>query len=311
MKKNITFLCLLLVGNSFAFKPTANSLFKNLNNMDISENTTIITYSINKISSTGSQYYFNKFYFEQDNLTNGNVCQLNYAGGILNSSNVDEINCFRKKNLLDNTTKLQSIFYSVIAMFAQNSSDLMLKFLKKNGSEIKSNEELINQTQNFYLYQYKGYLKAKSEGSEEVENPLVTEDYDKNEKIKKVLSESYLREDNLVKRVKNGNNFYWKVEDSVVSATFNNDKNELVKMTLNIDEEVYELVFKNYLLMSSSFKHPETIEIKTPQAITYEIKAKSVQVIEDNSTAYSKRITSLKKKMLKEVESPLKVELVK
>ncbi len=311
MKKNIIFLCVVFAVNSFAFKPTADSLFKNLNNMDVADKTTIITYSINKITPTGSQIYFNKYYFEQDKVGSKNVCQLNYATGILNISNVDEIKCFRKKNLLKNSNFIQNLYYSIITMFGQNSSELMMKFLKKNGSEIKTNKELVNQTQNFYLYRYKSYLKAKAEGSEEVKNPLLSEDVDKNEKIKKILSESYLREDNLVKRVKNGNSFYWKFEDSLVSATFNNDKNELMKMTLTLDEQVYELVFKNYLLMSSSFKHPEVIEIKTPEGIVYKIKAKSVQVVEDHAAEYNKRIQNLKKKMLKEVESPLKVDLVK
>lgn len=294
-----------------AFKPTANSLFKNLNNMDVKDNTVIVTYNIKRATNSGSEYFNNKFYFEKESSSSSNICQLNYSSGVLSETNIDEIKCFRKRNILDGANTLQGIFYSIATMFAQNSPDAMIKFLKKNGSQIKYNKELLNQSQNFYLYKYKKYLTSKADGSNEANNPLVTGNADKDEAIRKVLAQSYLREDAMVKRVKSGNYFFWKIQDSVVSATFDNDKNHLMQMNLNLNDQKYELTFRNYMLISSNFEHPELIELKTPEGVVYEIKAKKVQVIEDNPNSYDRRISKLKGKILKEVESPSKIELLK
>lgn len=311
MKKIFSLFYILSFSCAFAFKPTAESLLRNLNNADVDGKTVVASYSLKKTTPDNVQYYYNKFLFEDSTKPNSQICQLNFASGVFNSKNIDEVLCLNSNVLLKSSTNKQALLYSVLDFLLRNSPDNMIKTLKSFGSTIKTNRELINKSQNFYLYQYKKYLESKADGSVESQNPLVTSNEDRNEKIKSIMQESYLRDDPMVRRVKNGTNFYWKLEDPVVNAIFDNEKNRLIKLSVKLNDQSYDFLFKNYISVNSNFEHPETIEYILSEKEKYEIKVKKVQIIEDDSNDYARRIKRYKEKMIQEGQSPLKADILK
>lgn len=310
MKNFLIFSVSIFSNFVYSVSPTTDSLFRNLNNTNVEDRTVVASYSIRKISQNTDQYFLNKFLYEINKSPYSKICQLNFAKGILNSSNIDEVLCFNRKSLLKNKTFKQKIFYSILDFALQNNSSFMIETLKSIGSQVKTNRELINKTKNFYLYQKKKYLESKKDGSQEVKNPLVSDNAQKNEKIANTLKESFLKKDPLVRRVKNGRDFYWKVEDQVFNATFGHKDHKLIKLEIFSDTGKYNILFKNYISVNGLFIHPERIEIIDPENNKYIISIKNLQLIEDDSNSFNKRISNYKKKMIKEAESITKVELI-
>lgn len=309
MKNMVILVSSLLFSTSiFAVKPTADSLFRNLSNADVEDKTVVATFSIKKVFEDKSEFFLNKFYYESRLVRDANICQLNFARGISDATNIDEIKCFKENTIIKDASFKQKLFYSLLDFSLVNSSQLLIKSLKSIGSTIKTNQELLNKAKTFYLYQKKKYLESNKEG----DNPLVSDNKEKMAQIESIMSQSYLKEDPIVKRVKSGKDFYWKIEDEKFSATFDHINNKLLRLSIKDETGLqYKLIFKNYISMHGAFEHPELIEISNDKNEQYEIRIKSVQLIDDNSSAFTRRIENLKKKINESGTSISKIELMK
>ena len=321
-KQSFIFLSLILQTQIvYGFTPTVESLFRNGSNGEIDQKTVaanILIESLVKDESTeveesqsrGSDLGLNlnlpkytslKLLFFNEGQRHPKLIQLDYIDSSF--ANNKRVSLHYK-----NSARLSSLgimeenidgrfFYSVMSSLLNNDGSLMVELVKSLGSSIKYNKELINQEKYQLLGRYKKYLEKKIQTNEdqEIKSPLVSEDSDKQSLINEVMKQKFYHESTNVKQLKEGDEFYWVVSDSVITAKFNDKNRHLKFIKLKTPSGNTEMVFRDYILYKSVHEFPREILFKTSLGREFKISLKKLSVFEDSSDQLSRRIQGYKK----------------
>lgn len=325
-----TFLFFISVNSTYAFKPSVESLFRNGGNGDIelktvvgnllienigkdSSNDTGSSSESNSLESTSSfakkldlpKYTTLKLLFYNENNKRNKLLQLNYLDSNFSESNISNLHFKNNTNLkmlgLNNENVDGQFFYSIMNSLLNNDGSFMIDLLKELGSSIKSNKELINQEKYQLLGKYKNYLEKKIDGVDEklLKNPLQADDTEEQKRIKEVIKQKFYHDSSYVNHVKEGEKFYWEINDSILSARFSDQERHLKHLKLKTPSGVIEMSFRDYILFNSSHEFPREILFNTTLGNQFKITLKKLSVFEDSKDQLSRRLQRYKKAMSK------------
>ncbi len=300
---------LLLIQSTvlLAYSPSLDSLLRNGNNADIGNNTVQANLVISEIDAStkeevrdemGILYKHSiKLLIVNEGELQPTLTQINYKGGIFandalvgyTNTRMTDLKIFSEEN--ENIDA--ELFYSLLGMVMNNDSKLLLKMFKKINSNIKKNEDLVNTDKFVLLNNYKNYLIAikAEEVKEETElvNPLKPTTDEEKEKVKVLKSQSFLKHDPAVKRVKVEDEFFWIVDDKNIYLKFDRNHHlREMKMTTELGE--IELLLGKFVVYSAQLQFPEFIILKDLAGKVYKITASKLTMFSDTSESHSKRL---------------------
>ncbi len=235
-----------------------------------------------------------KFLLINENEEIPKLCQVNYAGGVMGNSTLINYEQKRFKKLSDLFSNNENVdgelFYSLMSMLLNNNGKLLIDYLKKTNSKIRSNVELVNRDKLNLLKNYKSYLiAAKEEDAADLENPLKPKAEDKRLRVNEIKASSFLKADPIIKQVKVEDDFFWEVDADNVTARFDSS-HRMKELTVKTSLGQIELVLGRFVLFGSQMEFPEFIWFKDLAGRKYEIKATKVSMFQDNSDNHRKRV---------------------
>lgn len=325
-KQSFIFLSLILqMQLVHGFTPSVESLFRNGSNGDIDQKTVaanLLIESLKKevtseINDTGDaseravndlslklnlpRYTTVKLLFYNEGQRYPKLLQLDYADGSF--ANSKRANLHFKNSLRLNSLGLSEenidarFFYAVMSSLLNNNGSLMIELAKSLGSNIKFNKELINQEKYQLLGRYKRYLEKKIQSNEDqaIKSPLVSDDTDKQSLINEIMSQKFYHESSNVSQVKEGDDFYWVVSDSILTAKFTDNNRHLKFIKIKTPSGIIEMVFRDYILYKSIHEFPREILFKTSLGDEFKISLKKLSVFEDSSDQLRRRVQRYKK----------------
>ncbi|MBJ01019.1 MAG: hypothetical protein CME67_07280 [Halobacteriovoraceae bacterium] len=289
-----------------AYRPTVESLFRNGSNGDIGQNSVVANFVLKKkeVQAQDSSEMFkaqpSEFSFK---LIFGNekkapkLVQASYLGMTITPKKMFEVNYYpvvSESGLrLGDEDLEKSFFYSLMLSLINNQGQMMVKFLKKIGVEIQSNTERVDKEQLYYLGQYMKFLKEATE-EEPGKNPLEPESSDAREKIKEVMKRPFLTPSPMVKRVKEGQEFYWEIKTDKVFARFSHDDHKLLELEVKTEQGILSAKCFNYILYGKEMQFPEMLLLKDLKGDEYILNMKKMTNFQDTPENYIKRITTYK-----------------
>lgn len=290
--------------NAFSYEPSLESLFRNSNNVDVGNNTVVANLSIKeldpetnqplKAEDSLSRELSVKLLVYNENEERPRLTQVEYKGGKISYATLfdfKEKSFNRLGNLIRNPEAVDAkAFYSLMAMLLNNDGSFMVDFLKTFNSKVKSNSEIINRKKVKLLSDYKNYLLAvKKEKETPIPNPLQPEAEEKKERVREIMRESFLKKDELIKRVKRNDRFVWSVAEENITANF--DSNHRIRdMKVSTGMGDIQFVFGRFLVFGSQFEFPEFIWMTDTAGKKYEIRASSIKIFQDSSKWHQSRL---------------------
>jgi hypothetical protein len=293
-----------------AYRPTVESLFRNNNNADFAKNSTMLAAKVSKISfnennlvvesSWHYKYYLTKLSGRDEFL------QLTFDKGFNDDQfkRLNYISNFKAKHFFKDKKLLPSLLYSIINMFMQNDSKMILESLRFKGIFLFMNNEKQYQEKIKLLDRYKYYLKRKKEeklGENEV-SPLESADPEKKQKISELLKDSFYKNAEKAKLIRRENKFFWLVERERFKAWFDNETRRLKRIWFKENDLEAEIDFREYVLFNGINELPEYTYIKLSNGENYQIKFTKLINFSDNSTRMYNRLKKYKKLLVSEGE---------
>lgn len=321
--KILTILIFITCQGAFGYIPSFESLLRNGNNMDIGKNTLVAKMIIKNESEPAEKSEavvikddFIKYVIYNEKENNSQLVELKYTDMSFNLNrlyDIDVIPFNELSNISKNKEKIEQRFYfALMGILLTNNGSLMIDFLQEQGINVSGNSELIDQPKLKLLKEYKYYLDRKKNDKEgaDLRNPLTPEDDEQRVKVKEALKRPLIKEDNIVKRFKNGHYFGWLVDNEKMSFVFNdNHQLEEIKI-MTIAGEISAQLGK-FILHGANFQFPEFVKIKTPTGKEYKITLNSLSYFPDNSAAHFKRLKTYQKSIKEnqisttDIENPL------
>ncbi len=306
------FICLwLLVMSSsvLPYKPTFESLLRNGNNINIGKNTVLANLTISEIDPISNQKRtseegiinnsFVKYVIFNENERYPEMTQLEFSANSFRTNMMKRKSVYRftsfKSLGLNNEQIEAKLYYSLMNMLLVNKSSMFMDLLKSIDPNVRTNKELINQEKLALLRSYKTYLIAiKNDKESNLENPLKPSAEDKKEKAKSVYNDVLLKNDNLVKRQKVGDDFFYLVDSDKIKVKLDADHN-LLEMTLETNLGKLSIVLGSFLKMGSGLSFPEYIWITDLSGKKFEIKMEKFSMFPDNQNAHRNRLKKYQK----------------
>jgi len=309
---------LLFTANSFAYKPTVESLFRNGSNGEIGQNTVVANFLLKRkvteaqssdetLKSLPNEFSYKLIFGNEKKRPK--MVQVNYAGPTISSSKMIDVSYYPAVSFsglrLKNEDVEKKFFYSLMLSLVNNQGYLMVELLKDIGVGVQSNRERIDKEQLYYLGQYMNYLKTDTE-EENKENPLAPENPEAQEKLKEIFKRPFLTPSSLVKRVKEGNEFFWEIRTDKIFARFSHDDHKLLEVELKTENGIINAKCFNYILYGKEMQFPEMVLLKDLNGDEYILNMKKVTNFTDQADNFIKRITEYKKSLQEnETEKPI------
>jgi hypothetical protein len=300
--------------NSFAYQPTVESLFRNGSNADIGNNTVVANILIERMEEDQEaiateessneevptlklpKYNAFKLQIFNENEEKPKFIQLDYANETFIKNQIAKVHYKNYLNLqslgFTEENVEGKIFYATLYSLLNNKGDMLLELLKSLGSEVKTNQELLNMDKITLLNQYKEYLKQKMEDeeNEEIKNPLNVEDPEEREKIREILKQKFYLDSPYVQKIKERESFFWHVKEAVFEAKFTDSERHLLSLVINTPNGKVEFTFKDYILFNSTHEFPKEILFKNVLGKTFKITLKKLSIFADTTEKFNKRL---------------------
>ena len=291
--------------NAYGYTPTLNSLLRNGNNVEIEKNTIQANLYIVEIDPESNvelkddsghrKREFLKLLFINSVKNPPLMTQINYKGGILSPGTVANYVSARASEMqifsMGNENVDAEMFYAVMSMLVNNSGNLLVNFLKKHADDIKHNTEMINEDKLNLLVSYKNYLleqrHTRDEEEEKIENPMAPTEEEKSAIVKDISKQTFFKKDNLVKRVKVEDEFYWTVDTKNLYIKFD-FTHRIREFRLKTELGSLEFVFGKFIDFGNKIEFPEFIWFKNLSGRKYLVKAKKLLLYGQNMDDYKK-----------------------
>lgn len=296
----ISLLISIFSATLYASIPTTEGLFRNANNAEISANLVMIKMNISskpsnqlletpignlpeeQISETATEEekkYYAKILLSEDGDNRVQAIQAIYDNAKMTDESLLDVRYFSNlQNKIKSGDKTQGLFYATLSSLALNRSDEMSAFLKANSKTFKSNEELIDREKMALYEKYKRYLSLVKEDEslkETMDNPMKPNDEEGRELVRTIQGRPFMNKDPFVTLVKDQNGFFWKAENDVLTAVFENKTMRLEKLNFGNVSKNIKFSFDDYILFDGSHELPKTIKIDTPE-VFIEVRTSSL-----------------------------------
>ncbi len=282
--KLIFFICFLILEISFAI-PTPEGLFRNLNNKEYTGNTSTVTFTIENINKDSyhkkdnlvqnSSNYIKLFVYYEYNTFK--LIQVEYASIKMKEIvRVIYINNLLKRIDIDKNFDRMAL-YSLVLMYSLNKSYGFMELLKRVNPIIPFNSELINRELSTI---YKNKIKnLKSNLANNIDKNINT----------KVEDNSYFYNSNrIIKLVKKGNKFFWRLKLKKVEGYFTSDKRHLDSISIDLGTYSLDVFCDQYSVVNGLYEFPKNILIMGEHK---KVKLRFYSISNFNST--SKKISQI------------------
>lgn len=290
-----------------AFTPSVESLFRNVSNAEIGEKTVIANLYFEKLNDSGTNLenqkkFATKFIFGNFDKSKKFI-QINFNDDNFNGENIFKIisqDSVGIQNLgLSNENVEGKIVYSILYSLLNNNGHWIMSTLKRYGSDVKNNVELLNEEKVSLLKKYQRYLEKLAENKDLSEdlNPLSDDNPETQIKINETLKQSFYFKSSKVSKLKIKNKFYWNVEDNLFSARFDYNTRQLKYFKFTTNMGTIELNFKDYILQNASNEFPKEIIIKDFSENMYRVTLDKLIVVEDSMDRFRVRLQKYEEKV--------------
>jgi len=309
---------ILTLKTSLGSIPTTEELFRNGNNAEVSANLIMIKFNlteksseyllekqiselpeeeISKVSNDEKNYYV-KLLFSEDEDKRVHLIQAIYLNSTMSEDSLVSVRYYSNlKDIVKRSKKVLGLFYATLSSLVLNRSDEINDFLKFNSKKYKSNTELLDRERLDLYKRYKRYLSIIKEDSslgETLNNPMKPTDDTKREYIKNLNKKPLVKRDPFVFLVKNQKQFFWKVENDVLSAVFELKTRRLESLGYGLIDKNIKLSFDQYMLFDGTHELPKAIKINIPSTF-YEIRVTSLSHLLLRNKKMPKRYLEYKK----------------
>ena len=209
------------------------------------------------------------------------LIQALYQNGRMEDSALLNVGYFRSLNkaVLQTPSLAQGAFYSLLSFLVSNESSTMMSFLKKRYPPIKSNKEIINKNKMALLEEYKKYLMAiknSPSGRPSLRNPMRSSDANVRRKIAFLLNAQTFTDENAISLKKEGQRYYWMIDQEGLTAKFENDTHRIKYFRLIDFDGKIEVDFGTYLAFNGTHQLPKEILFGLTNEKTYRIRVTSL-----------------------------------
>ncbi|MBF0361856.1 MAG: hypothetical protein HQK49_12635 [Oligoflexia bacterium] len=298
--------------SSWAINPTVESLFRNASNKVISENSTVIKFMINVISSEESatsasapamatdstKLFVELTFFTDKNSGSLKILQKTFSDDKMNRNSflnvvfIDSIEKLFTEFSSDSTTSSTSnissgtsknAFYSSLYQVFSNHHGLILKFLKDHNDNFQFNREIINKEKFELLEKYRLYLETiiQNPALKKTEvSPLQPVSSSDKAKAMALLKENSFYLNKNVSLTNENGEFFWKIQLKNSQALFSNDQHflRLLSHTATAtNSETFEINFEEYSIYNNLYMAPKYITIKSTEKKNYIMKIISLE----------------------------------
>ncbi|MCO4793796.1 MAG: hypothetical protein KC493_08795 [Bacteriovoracaceae bacterium] len=316
MKKLITLLTFLITIDAFTAVPTAEGLFRNGSNKDLSGNLIVLTFVIeehvnrklldtSKVSESTEEVeemiskakvaprYFKVILGVEDEKRIESIL-IEYNNPKHSSNSVIDAKYFPNiLNKIANDDYLErELFYSVLNVLMLNDSRAISQVLKKHNSNFLNNEQLLNENKLKILNAYKNYLQTVKDDEtlkETLENPLKSEDPEKQKEISEYLREPMYTKDNSVKLVRDNAEFFWKVDLEKTQVRFETKKGRMRELIHSNGGSTVKINFGEYILFDGIHELPKYIFVKDLLERVFKVQVTSYKAFNNTGDNFIKR----------------------
>jgi len=323
MKNRILLIVIFSIANLWASVPTTESLFRNNNNSDVQASLIMVTLqaqrSMNKETLEESPEDTNvlekevlreddedekvnlKYLFSVNDSDEVEVIRVIYKLGKMSDKNIIGVQYYKNlRRYIVGGNYEKGLMLSLFSFLALNRSNEMSAFLKKNSSNYRSNQELIDPEKRDLYTKYKKYLKLIKEDEglkESLDNPIAPKDPEIRKIVEAIKARPFLQRDPYVTLEKNNNHFLWKVGLDVLDAIFDGKTQRLMKVYFKKLNNTISITMDDYILFNGTNELPKNIEINDA-AHTYSLRTSANAQLNLGSksmkTRYNEYLTKLK-----------------
>jgi hypothetical protein len=272
VKKTLLSLCLVLAAHSlFAAIPTEEGLLRNLNNPTPSGKVITIEMSIK------DEFY--KLSFMLDKPGAVSMLQVVYSDSQMHPAQMRDVKFIQDflTVLSKDKNSERSLFYGALLMLASNQPSGMEIFLDKNGVKIPKNRSMMNEEKVELLKSYRTYL-VNNRGKGENESPLNPADpQERTKAIALFKSNTYSRSKNIT-LIKEGTQFFWKVDWKNLQAFFTNEERRLKKLTYKNQDSEFIIEAGEYNAFNGVNELPKNLELKNDKGLNVKIQITGQEV---------------------------------
>lgn len=299
-------LIIMTLQSVHAFIPSVESLFRNASNEEIGEKTVIANLQIKKIPQSDDEkgsVFASKFIFGNYD-KNKKFIQVNFNNNSFALSQVSKV-IFRDNVSLNNLGLSEEniegrITYAVLSSLLNNDGTWMIEAIKKLGSDVKSNRDLVNSTKLELLKNYQSYLvKTIADEYLEAPNPLVDKNLENQEKLNEIMDQPFYFQSPKVSQVKVKDSFFWQVTDTAIDAQFDLNTRQIKRLKVKTALGEMEYHFKDFILQNAKHLFPKEILFKDLTGTRYSIKLEKLLVFDDTPDRFRVRLKKYDKELNK------------
>lgn len=306
MKAIGVFTLLGLFSSQLHSMPTAEGLFRNSNNKELTGNLIVVTAMVEPIIAQAEiaatqveeaaivqpkpSYYKWLMSLERENHID--LIQVTYNNSQLKENQVVFSRYLPdvKRVVADDNSLERSLFYGLLGTLVLNDSQLLAPTLSKYSQGFVANKELMSRDKVELYRQYKDYLEKKQkEDNVEANSPLKPENPELAKLVQETLAAPMYRNAENVKLIRVNNNLMWEVDLKNIVAYFSNEDHRLSRLDYQSPLGDLSLKVDDYVLFDGAHELPKTLIINDMSGKSWRVKFLGLSHINNRNTAFTKR----------------------
>ncbi len=286
--------------------PTAEGLFRNANNKELTGNLIVVTAMIERMPMMAGQsetaqvqqevtlakplYYKWLLSLERDKLVD--MIQVTYDQAQMKENQVrstrylpDLLKVVGSDNSLE-----RSLFYGLMGVLALNRSELIAPTLTKYAQGFVTNAELMSRDKKNLYQQYKEYLEMKKKDEDvEANSPLKPEDPERAKAVSEILAAPMYRDAENVELVRIRGKLQWKVDLKNMLAYFSNEDHRLRQIDYQSPLGDISIRADDYVLFDGAHELPKTVIINDMSGAAWRLRFLGLSHLNNKRTPFTKR----------------------
>lgn len=244
---------------TFAYRPTVESLFRNNNNVEFENPTTRVGFSVRKQNETAG--FYTTIAITENR--SGNEMYQTFSSEE-KAKKINKVQEIPQIETILNQPPEKALFYSLMGMLLRNNSEMIISTLKRKGFDVAFNKEMENKEKKVLLEKYRSFLEKKKldpEYSDDL-SPLNGKDPKEKSEIMALYNQSFYSDAEKAQMVKDGSYIYWKVIKDGFEALFHSATRRLHKISYTKDDNSIEISFLKYFKADGIHEIPKYVNIR-------------------------------------------------
>lgn len=297
------------VQSAFAYVPTVESLFRHGSNPEITTNAASVTFVVRKEvqevkSESDSSLLremknedFYRLFFTKTKDETLKVSQTRYEDKTFSESSLMEKKYyphFTSNTIRSNAEESEkAIFFGLLRSIIFNDGATILESLKRLGTPVKLNREILNKDKVELLASYKQYLvtiNRDKEARKTLENPLSPKNVEQRHMAENIMKEPMYVDLNQVKIAKSENELGWMVSAGELEAVFNYQNRDLIRLKYKTNLGELEIQCKDYFLMNGMYRVPKVMIVKDYKGEIFHVEISALRHYNEKESDLVKRL---------------------